>query len=91
MLRDVRDPRTYTRFAYILIALPLATLYFCFLATALSTGIGLAITLIGIPILIGTMFAWRWLAGLERILARSLLKEDIVTPYRRVPPGAWWP
>jgi signal transduction histidine kinase len=91
MLRDVRDTRTYTRCAYVLLALPLAMLYFAVLVTGLSTGIGAAVTLVGIPVLIGTMFAWRWMAELERTLARSLLGEDVPSPYRQVPPGAWWP
>jgi signal transduction histidine kinase len=91
MLRDVRDSRTWTRFAYILIALPLASLYFTFLLTAVSTGVGLAITLIGIPILLATMFVWRWMAGLERKLARSLLGEDVESPYLPVPQAALWP
>jgi signal transduction histidine kinase len=91
MLRDARDTRTYTRFAYILLALPLAILYFTVLVSGLSAGIGAAVTLLGIPVLIGTMFAWRWMAALERVLARSLLAEDIPSPYRLVPSGAWWP
>ncbi len=91
MLRDVRDPRTYSRLAYILIAFPLATLYFIVLVTLLSTGLGLAITLVGIPLLIWTMFAWRGMAQLERALARSLLGEDLPAPYTPLPPAGWWP
>jgi signal transduction histidine kinase len=91
MLRDARDARTYTRFAYILVALPLATLYFSVLVCGLSVGVCLAITLLGIPVLIGTMFAWRGMAALERGLGRSLLGEDVPTPYRPLPPGGWWP
>src|SRR4051812_3518931 len=91
MLRDVRDSRTWKRFAYILIALPLASLYFAVLVTTLSTGVSLAITLIGIPILIGTMFAWRGMAGVERKLARSLLGEAVDSPYLPVPQARWWP
>jgi signal transduction histidine kinase len=90
MLRDLGDARTYTRFAYIVLAVPLATLYFTVLVTGLSTGVGMAITLLGIPVLIATMFAWRAMAGLERSLARSLLGEDVPSPYRTVPPGKWW-
>ena len=46
-----------------MIALPLGIAWFTFLVTAISVGLGTAITLIGIPILVGTLFAWRWLAA----------------------------
>src|SRR3954447_3860829 len=90
MLRDLRDARTYKRLAYIVVALPLATLYFSVLVTGLSAGVGAAVTLLGIPVLIATMFAWRWMAALERALARSLLGEDLPPPYRPLPPTGWW-
>src|SRR4051794_27864715 len=91
MIRDVRDPRTWTRLAYLLIALPMASLYFSVLVTGLSTGAGLAVTLVGIPILVATMYVWRWLAGVERWLAARLLKEEIASPYRPVTERGWWP
>jgi signal transduction histidine kinase len=64
---------------------------FAFLVTAISFGFGTAITLIGIPVLIGTVFAWRWLAQLERRLIGALVGIEIPSPYRPDPPGArWW-
>jgi hypothetical protein len=65
-IRPIFEARTYGRIAYMLLALPLGVAEFSFLVTAISFGIGTAITLIGIPVLIGTVWAWRWIAELER-------------------------
>jgi signal transduction histidine kinase len=91
LARDILDPRTYGRIAYLLLALPLGVIEFSFLVTAISFGVGTAITLIGLPVLIFTIYAWRWLAGVERRLIGSLTGIEIPTPYRVDPPGAsWW-
>jgi len=86
--KELLDPRTYGRIAYLLLALPLGVAEFTFLVTALSLGVGLAVTLIGIPILIGSVYAWRWLAGMERQLVGALSGAEIPRPYRPVPEGA---
>jgi signal transduction histidine kinase len=87
---DILTPITYGRIAYLLIALPLGIAWFSFLVTAISLGVGTAITLIGIPILIGTVWAWRWLAKLERRLISALTGVQIEDPYRPEPRGAGW-
>ena len=84
MLTDLVRARTYRRILYLLLALPLGTAYFSFLVTVLSTGLALAITLIGIPILIAAMYAWRGLAQFERGLLAALLDTEIPAPYRPV-------
>ena len=50
--RELTNPRTYGRIAYLLLAGCLGTLEFVFLVTGIAVGVGLAVTLIGIPILI---------------------------------------
>jgi len=40
---------TYLNIIYLLLAFPLGTAYFVFLVTGLSLGLGLSITLLGIP------------------------------------------
>ena len=84
------DPRTYTRIAYLLLAGVLGTIEFTFLVTALSTGVGLAVTLIGIPILIASVYAWGWLAEIERSTIGALTGNQIASPYRPLPEGGWW-
>ncbi len=88
--RDLLDPRTYTRIAYLLLAGVLGIFYFVVLVTALSLGVGLAVTLVGIPILIGCVYAWGWLAGLERRAISVLTGNIIASPYRPLPEGGWW-
>ena len=91
LIRPILDPRTYGRIVYMLLALPLGVAEFSFLVTAISFGFGTAITLIGIPVLIGTVWAWRWLAELERRLIGRLVGVEIPSPYRPDPEGGrWW-
>jgi len=91
LLRPIVEARTYRRILYLLLALPLGVAEFSFLVTAISFGFGTAITLIGIPVLVGTVWAWRWLADFERALIGRLLGTQIPTPYRPDPPNArWW-
>jgi signal transduction histidine kinase len=88
LLGDILDPLTYGRIAYLVIALPLGVAEFSFLVTAISFGLATAITLIGIPVLIVTIYAWRWLAQLERRLIGALTAVHIPSPYRPDPVGA---
>jgi signal transduction histidine kinase len=76
---------------YLLLALPLGVIEFSFLVTAISFGFGTAVTLIGIPVLIGTVWAWRWIAEVERSLIGRLVGVEIPSPYRPDPEGGrWW-
>jgi signal transduction histidine kinase len=91
LIRSILDARTYGRILYLLLALLLGVAEFSFLVTAISFGFGTVITLIGIPVLIGTVYAWRWLAELERRLIRALVGTEIPSPYRPEPAGGrWW-
>jgi signal transduction histidine kinase len=91
LLSPIRESRTYLRILYLLLALPLGVIEFSFLVTALSFGFGTAITLIGIPVLVATVWAWRWLAELERRIIGRLLGVEIPAPYRPDPPDTrWW-
>lgn len=71
--------RTYTNLLYLLLAFPLGLAYFIFLIVGLTTGFGLTIVWIGIPIL-ALVFGGSWgLAAFERQAAIHLLGA-------RVPP-----
>lgn len=61
--------------------------WFCVLVTLLAIGFGLAITLIGLPLLVFTMFLWTWGARVERWWIELLFDVRIVAPYRPVPDG----
>ena len=72
-LRPLITARGWTSLTHNLLGLPLGTAYFIWLVTGLSTGLGLAITIIGIPLLTLVLAATRPLLMLERGLANSLL------------------
>ena len=91
LVQSILDARTYSRILYLLLALPLGVAEFAFLVTAISFGFGTAITLIGIPVLIASVYAWRWIADLERRLIGRLTGVEIPRPYRPDPVGGrWW-
>ena len=60
----------------------LGVAWFTVLVTLISTGFGMAITLVGIPILIGTLFLWMYGAKFERLRVRLLLGVRFPTPTR---------
>jgi len=88
--RELVNPRTYGRIGYLLLAGCLGTLEFIFLVTGIAVGVALAVTLIGIPILIGCVYAWGGLAEGERRIIYALTGTEIPNPYRPLPAGGWW-
>jgi hypothetical protein len=62
-------------FLYLVLGLPLGIAFFSFAVTGLSLGAGLAITLVGLPVLVLTLLASRWIARVER--ARAGLVVDV--------------
>ncbi|HEY1273683.1 MAG TPA: sensor domain-containing protein [Thermoleophilaceae bacterium] len=90
-IKRILDPQTYGRITYLLIAFPLGVFEFVVLITGLSVGVSLAITLIGLPILVGTLYAWRWMANVERYVIGRLVGVQLPRPYRPAPAeGSWW-
>jgi two-component system, OmpR family, phosphate regulon sensor histidine kinase PhoR len=75
--RLARDRRTYLRISYLLLAFPLGTLYFVVIITGLSTGVGLAIVIVGFPILVVTLLGWMLFGRIERELAIHLLGAQV--------------
>jgi hypothetical protein len=73
LLRPLTTARGYLVLTHHLVSFPLALAYFVWYATGLSLGLGLAITLLGIPILTGVLATVRPLLALERGLAGALL------------------
>jgi two-component system, OmpR family, phosphate regulon sensor histidine kinase PhoR len=71
------DRQTYLRISYLLLAFPLGTLYFVVIITGLSTGAGLAIVIVGFPILVATLLAWLLFGRIERELAIHLLGAQV--------------
>jgi len=90
VLHSFVERRTYLAFLYALLGLPLGMFYFVFIVTGLSLGLGLLITLAGIPVLVLTLAACRGLAQLERRLASSLLDAPMPRVDSRRDEGSIW-
>lgn len=73
LLRPYTEQSTYRVLLYLLFGLPLGIFYFTIVVTGLSLGLGLIITLLGIPVLVVTLLMIRGLANMERTLTQSLL------------------
>jgi putative sensor protein len=82
--------RAYRALTHHLLGLPLGTAYFTWFVSALALGLGLAVTLIGIPILTLTLASVRPLLAGERALANYLLDADV--PKAPLAPSGegWW-
>lgn len=88
-LRPLITARGWTQLTHHLLGLPLGTAYFVWLVTGLSLGAGLAITLLGIPILTLVLANVRPLLLAERGLANALLGADL-PPVAIAPRGDGW-
>ena len=82
-------PQTYRNLLYLFLALPLGVAYVVVLAVGLSAGAGLAVILVGLAILLGTLFAVRVMAAVERTLARRLLRVAVHPPIEGGIDVAW--
>jgi signal transduction histidine kinase len=73
---------------YTLFAFPIATTSFVLIVTGLSTGASLLATVVGLPILVGTLFAARFFADVERLRIPAVLRRPRTRPTYRAPePG----
>ncbi|MEU7756166.1 sensor domain-containing protein [Micromonospora sp. NPDC049101] len=74
---------------YVLLGLPLAVASFVVLVAGFAVGLGLVVTVIGLPILSGTLYAARGLADIERLRLPAVLRQPRIRPHYRLPePGA---
>jgi len=91
LLAPYGDRSTYLILGYLLSSLPLALAGFVLVVTGLSLGLGLLITLLGVPVLVVTLLGTRHLAAFERERARALLGARLPRPRRRAPrPAGIW-
>jgi signal transduction histidine kinase len=69
--------QTWLNLGYNVLAFPTGLAYFIVLVVGVSLGVGLAILIVGLGILLATLAAWRSMAALERGLARGMLGVPI--------------
>ncbi|GGN84018.1 histidine kinase [Streptomyces albiflavescens] len=74
------DRQTWKEIAHLLANLPLSIVGFVYVATLMFTGAGLAVTVIGLPLLAGGLRGARQLGKAERARARALLGLRIDEP-----------
>lgn len=76
-LRDVVgapfSPQTYRNLAYLALAFPLGLAYFIPLVVGLSLGVGLAVMVVGVPLILGVLAVSLGVASFERWLTVLLL------------------
>ena len=72
--------QTWLNLAYLLVAFPTGLAYFIVLVVGITTGVGLAVLVVGLVILLATLAAWRGMAAIERGIARALLGVVIAQP-----------
>lgn len=74
---------------YTLLGFPLAVISFCVLVTTLSTGLGLLVVVVGVPVLTATLFIARAFADIERLRFPAVLRLPRTRPtFSAPPPGA---
>jgi hypothetical protein len=72
------EPQTYRNIVYLLLGLPLGTIWFSVLVAGLAVGAALlVVALVGIPILLGLWYVSRVFANAERMTANLLLGTDL--------------
>ncbi|MFE4702077.1 sensor histidine kinase [Streptomyces sp. NPDC056738] len=79
-VRPALDPGTWREIAHLLANLPASIIGFVYVVTMLATGAGLAVTVVGLPLLAAGLRGSRQLGKLERGRARRLLGLRIDEP-----------
>lgn len=81
---------TWFAIIHLMLNMPLGIAYFAVLAAVVSVGLGLLITLVGIPILIGAGGLVRTLGNFERARSNAFLGTSLREPYRPADAAAGW-
>ena len=88
--RLLKTGEPYVAAIFLLLNFALGLFWFIFLVTTIAVGAGMAITLVGIPILAVTMFIWIRGAMAERWRLRVMFGDEIPSPYKPLPEGSLW-
>jgi signal transduction histidine kinase len=87
-LRMLFSAEPWLSLVFMLLSFVLGVFWFVVLVTLIATGGGLLVTLVGVPILAGTMYLWIGGAKVERHRVNGLLGTEIRDPYAPVPEGS---
>ena len=88
----VKQPQSYRNLGYLLLGLPLGTIWFTILVSAYATAISmLVVALLGIPMLWGLWYVTRSFANTERATANALLAQHLpLAPLTSADRGNVW-
>ncbi len=88
----VTEPQSYRNIGYLLLGLPLGTIWFAVLISGLSVATSLlVVALLGIPMLWAMWYVVRWFANVERTTANVLLGEHLaLAPVASADKGNLW-
>ena len=89
-LRLLFSARPWAVALFSLLSFALGIFWFVTLVTLIATGTSLVICIIGLPILVFTMWLWVQGARAERWRVNTFLGTRIRDPYRPLPEGSWW-
>jgi signal transduction histidine kinase len=81
---------TWFAVLHLLVNMPLGIVYFALLTTSASLGVGLLITLVGLPVLVATGWMVRTMGNLERARMNGFLGTSLQDPYRPATPDTGW-
>ena len=74
---------------YLILGFPIAIVAYTVIVTLFSTGTGMLVTIVGIPILVASLYVARVFADIERARIPAVLGRPAPRPrYRRAPAGA---
>ncbi|MEU2504217.1 sensor domain-containing protein [Streptomyces sp. NPDC007863] len=79
-LRAPFQGRTWRGFLFTLVGLPLSVLWFALAVALTSTGLGLLITFLGVPVLAASLTVCRAFGAVERARVRGLLGAHVAAP-----------
>src|SRR4051794_16510762 len=74
------DPQSYRNLLYLALALPLGAAYVTVIAVGLAAGVGLAVIVIGLALLLAPLLGVGALAAVGRLLSRPLLRMGTPPP-----------
>jgi signal transduction histidine kinase len=89
LVRTLADRVTYRRLGYLLLQVPLATIWFTVLVTLWSLTIGDIVTPLVIPAALALAYATRWCTAVEADITRSLLGVDAHVPAISIAGRGW--
>jgi hypothetical protein len=87
----VAQPSTYRNLAYLLLGLPLGTIWFAAIVSGVSIAASMVVVaLLGIPMFVGVWYLTRAFANVERVTANALLGEQLPIAPMHSPSGNVW-